>query len=322
LTACSKFEPVDVNDKNGSPVKLSGNIYTGAETRGDGIIVGLPASGEQYNLNVYRADQITDGVWTGVTKYVSRVNATLEDDGAINATPSLYYAPNGNRNSSFIGLYPQGGTFDPAANTVKYTAIDGGTDILGSEFAQGNKSTSTPLALTFSHLLTRIDVELKINETDPNVRQSIRDAWGLINSISVVDKKVDALVTLPAPGAAGLPVVTTDVSSTLDELPLVDEDGDPVTPINLPTGTSSVPFGHAIFVPITSGPLTLKANAANFGEVTVTEPSVTLAVGQAYKVILGFTVTSGGGALQIVSLTATTINTWGTANPDINSPVL
>jgi hypothetical protein len=321
LTACSKFEPVDVNDKNGSPVKLSGNIYTGAETRGDGIITGLPTGADVLNLNVYRADQITNSTWSGVTKYVSRVNATLDASGAINATPSLYYAPNGNRNSSFIGLYPQGGTPDYTANTVKYTAIDGGTDILGSQFVEGNKSTSTPLALTFTHLLTRIEVELLIDDADANRRQSISDAWGLINSISVVDKKVDALVTLPAPGAAGRPVVTTDVSSTLAELPLVADDGDPVTPINLPTGTSSVLFGHAIFVPFASGPLTLKAYAANFGEVSVTKPDVTLEVGKAYTVVLKFDIDSGGGALQIVSLTATTINGWGSGGAPIPAPV-
>jgi hypothetical protein len=323
LTACSKFEPVSKGGDENVPVELSGNIYTGATTRGDGIIVGLPESGEFYNLNVYRADQIADDDWTGVSKYVSRVNAQLAHDGAITSTPALYYAPNANRKSSFIGLYPQGGTFDPDANTVKYTAIDGGTDILGSQFVEGNKSTSTPLNLAFSHLLTRIDVELIINEDDEDLRGSISNAWGPITGISVGDKKVDALVTLPAPGAAGFPVVTTDAGSTPDDLPLVDEDGVTAPSILLPTGTNSVPFGHAIFVPF-SGPLTLKAYTDSFGEVTATASSVTLEVGKSYTVVLGFTITSGGGgALQIVSFTATTINSWtpGAGDP-IEAPVL
>jgi hypothetical protein len=290
LTGCSKFEQVP-NDESGSPVELSGDIYTGAATRGDvgdGVIGGIPdPNGLKFDL--YRANQNPSAVYSA---YTLRVNGTLGTDKKITTEPAtLYYLGNG-KSSSFIGLYPRGGDLD--ANTVTYP-VNGATDILATQSVEGDKVSKPTHKFLFKHLLTKIRVEIKVEGTDTE---------GLVNmlgdvKVEIKDKAVNAVVALPdlstSTNATGVyPTVAAD--GTPAYLALVTDEGDAINGVALNADGSAKNVGYAMFLPTptadTDEVLNLKVITAQNGDYEdVLVPAKKFLPSYAYKLTLKLTET-------------------------------
>jgi hypothetical protein len=319
LTSCSKFEPVSKgSDETGSQVKLSGSIYTGEATRLPGVIDGtLPLA--PLTFSVYRADETgTIGAlsWpaTFTTTSVTGTLGTTAVAGNITTTPQLYYLPEAGRHSTFIGLHPENAT--GTAGKVKYTAINGGQDIMCTAPVVGDKTTIGDLSLSFYHLLTKIEVKLENGGGSPAEINEIRNRWGEISSIAIVDKLVDVEVTLPLPNTTDHGSAAIDPTSpTPAPLPLVNPDGSAIaTPVHLPTTSTAATFGYAMFVPVTSdATLTLNIATELGGEQpVVTDQLQKYEAGIGYVITVTFNLTSA--AVTSVS-TAGSINPWGSGTP-------
>jgi hypothetical protein len=247
LTGCSKFEQVPTDEN--VPVELYGEIY--GATRGAGVINGIPDPGGLL-FDLYRANQDATSAYS---TYTLKVNGTLAVGGAITTDPKLFYL-SGNRNSSFIGLYPRADantTINYADKTVTYKLEDGGTDILATQSLEDSKDTDPhpATALSFQHLLTKIRVDVKVDwvgATDAK-REALITNIGKITAIKVGGKSVDAVVTLPTlPGGANGVRPTVAKGTVHGDLPLVKEDGTPIDADLKVDGTATT-FGTAIFVP-------------------------------------------------------------------------
>jgi hypothetical protein len=291
LTACSKFEQVPTDEN--VPVELYGEIYTGASTRGDGVITGIPDAGLKFDL--YRANQNPN-----YSAYTLKVEGTLaKADGKITTNPKLYYLGENNK-SSFIGLHPVGGTL--ANNTVTYD-LDGSDDILATESVEGNKVTPPNKALQFQHLLTKIQVDIKVGKTVGGIPPAdIVTNLGKVTAIKVVDKAVKAVVTLP--NLSDDPTNAADVRPTIDGgaalgdglLSLWADDGKAIDDattgggVALTTDGSVTTIGYAMFLP-TTGALQLKISTeeSDPNQYVVNIPSYTYAQGYGYIITLRLT---------------------------------
>jgi hypothetical protein len=307
LTSCSKFEPAN-GDETGSQVKLSGVINSSAATRVGGVIdPGVALS----SLYVFRADQDASSNWP--TTYTSNVGGSLAIGGSISTTPHLYYQTNASQASRFIGLYPGGGTVNYSTDaTVSYT-LDGSTDIMGTSYKEGNKGTAaTPIALGFEHLLTKIEVEVKVVGADDTERAEIsNNIWGAVNSIAVAGKQVTAVVTLPDPtDATALPTVAA--TGATNPLTLTSRTGGATTPVTMLADGSATRFGYAMFIPVGAPgeQLTLNITTANVVgsiESRTTRTDLVFDRGCGYKITVAFSATS----VQIASVIPTgTIAGW------------
>jgi hypothetical protein len=327
LTSCSKFEQVPT-DENGSPVELYGEIYTGAETRGDGVIDGIiPSGGLLFDL--YRANQDATSAYS---TYTLRINGTLgeNNDNKITTTPKLYYLTNG-KESSFIGLYPRGGTPNytaTPANTVTYPLADGGTDILATQSLEGNKTTQPAAAFSFQHLLTKIRVEVKVDwdgatETE---RDALITSLGNIKSLKVEGKSVNAVVTLPTPGIGARPTIATGTTIGDGDLALVNENGTSIDAAGIaltPDGLATT-IGFAMFVPSEAAEqLTYKITTAysSENEYVVVTPSAKenlFAQGYGYKITIRLD-KSGFDVVEVAFDLDASVDTWknGTTDTDI-----
>jgi hypothetical protein len=304
LTSCSKFEQVPNAGETGSPVKLYGSIYTGTETRaiGDGVITTIPATSPYFEFQVYRADESAPSTYGA---YASGADGVLAPSGTpgvgdITTSPALYYLPVLTSaatplKSSFVGLYPRGGTL--SSGQVTFTGLNGNTDIMCSDIGEGNTvygGTSTGgLTLTFYHLLTKIKVELNAIGGSPAELAGVSAAWGTITDISVDDKKVDNIVVaLPAPGSPGHGSVTATGAAA--DLPLTLPGGGAATAQAPGTGTA-VTYGFAMFVPVQSpaqAPLKLLVTSAKIGQFEVDVPTQSWDAGTGYTITLEFSATS------------------------------
>jgi hypothetical protein len=319
LTACSKFEPVSKGGDENVPVELYGEIYTGAATRGDGVINGVvPTGGLVFDL--YRADQTGDPA--GYDKYTLKVEGTLADDDTkkITTNPGLYYSGNGTK-SSFIGVYPVGGVLN--ANTVTYD-LDGSDDILATQNVDGNQEYPPTAALAFKHLLTKIRVDIKPKTGDD---AGALVASGGITSIKVVGKAVKAVVALPNPTtnatgayptiAAGAALADSDLSLwTAAGLALTNNDAGAIT-FN-PDGTPTT-IGYAMFLPSEATEvLTLKiiTKGAPTTVHSITLPTKPYVQGLGYIITIQFSKTKLGlDEFELDNVTAD-IDIWDDQTPE------
>ena len=223
--------------------------------------------------------------------------------GTIALTPEQKYSPVDDISTKFIGVYPTGGAYNSADRTVTYASLDGTTDVMISNTAEGNNKTGD-IGLTFSHLLTRIDVKVKakLEKLDANEKiaklLNIKTAWGNITHIAVKNKKTGAVVTLPAPNTSDDPAIA--VSGGATDLPLTNKlDGTvvpaPGTPLVLEEAVQE--FGYAMFVPSTGDEkLTLEVKtdgAFAAGIDAVTTSNLSYAAGKSYTITLLFSIDSG-----------------------------
>jgi hypothetical protein len=324
LTSCSKFEPVSKGgDESGSSVKLSGSIYTGAATRLDGVIGGtLPLA--PLTFSVYRADQtgpIGSLSWpaTFAPTTVIGTLGTTAVAGNISTAPQLYYLPEANRRSAFIGLHPENAT--GSAGVVTYPVLNGGKDIMCTVPVNGDKSTSGDLNLTFHHLLTKITVELVTNGADNAAKGNISDLWGKISEIKVEDKAVAVDVTLPGPTGTGHGSAAAAALPTPDDLALVNEDGTAIsTPKTISKTATASTFGHAMFVPVTSSAKLKFFITTEKGGLQTVETRTLQTYDEGYGYIITVTFTATGVSITNVS-TAGSINPWQSGGTDATDDI-
>jgi hypothetical protein len=318
LTACSKFEQVDANDENGTPVELYGEI-SGATTRGAGVINAVPAGGLVFDL--YRANQTGDPIAYGY--YTTKVEGTLGADPdhltKITTNPGLYYLPGGNY-SSFIGLYPVGGSL--AANQVTYDLVDGGTDILATQNVAVKEGENQPtVTLQFQHLLTKIQVKIKAKAGQD--AEGIIATLGKITAIKVEGKAVKAIVTLPdlidepTDAAGARPTVTGGAEVGDGDLALVNTDGTSISDGIALDPAAAKTIGTAIFLPGTQSlKLKITAEESDDDAYTVTVPSYEYLQGSGYVITLALTIDKLGlVSFEFVSITGN-IDAWTEVTTD------
>lgn len=287
LGSCSADEPYKHTEVDpDAPILLYGGIRSGVEvTRGDGPIDAL----KQLNISLFRDDESYSATYT-----TGPVAATLEANGTIET--GLFYLSDVTAKSKLIGVYPATIAANYSAGKVTYSSIDGSTDIMASNQVEGSKNSAMP-SMQFAHLLTRIKVNIQTTADGAG-------KWGAVTAISVVDKKQDVVVTLPAPNGSG--TATATGSGATAALPLTLEDGQ-----QTPTTTNTL-FGQAMFAPVT-------ANAVlSFSVVTADGTfSVSTTTPQKYDAGKSYNVNLTFGATAI-TITSVTITAWDTDTTDQN----
>jgi hypothetical protein len=204
---------------------------------------------------------------------VSSVTATASffTNGNFVVNPLQYHNSNQNKYSHFTAYYPgvnENSVATALSNGVATFTITGQEDIISapSATAQGS-SSSIPVALTFSHKLSQLQIYIKADN------EGAIAAWGDITAVKA---------TSPT-------VLTLNITSQT-----LAENG---TPLDLSTGespqaltTSFASFGTILVYP---GTLTIKVTSANVPEqtVTITGLSSTTA-GHAHRIDLTFTATA------------------------------
>lgn len=297
LTACSSGDlPGEVgppDDTRIEPIGLVAEMEP--STRGAGPING---TGTALGISLFRADE----TYTAAYLAASPIAGTIATTGRINT--GLYYQNNPVKKTKLIGIYPAVGgtavTWDATTRKVAYTTMDGSTDILCSALAEGSRNT--PMStMTFSHLLTMIKVNIKCTA-------AAAGKWGTVNSVSLVGKKQNCEVTLPAPNATG--VATVAATGTTSNLAVTTGAG--VAPAKVAPTTTSKLFGQAIFLPVTTAAAIQLSIVTADGTFTKSTVSQKYEAGKAYEVTLIFDVD------EIVVSTATIV-AWGSGgNQDIN----
>jgi hypothetical protein len=206
---------------------------------------------------------------------VSSVTATASffTTGNFVVNPLQYHNSNQNQYSHFTAYYPgvnENSVATTLSNGVATFTITGQEDIISapSATAQGS-SSSIPVALTFMHKLSQLQIYIKA------ANDGAIAAWGNITAVKASTPTVLNLnVSTQALAQHSTPVVT-DLSTG-------------ASPQALTTGFAS--FGTILVYP---GTLTIKVTSANVPQqtVTITGLSSTTA-GHAHRIDLTFTATA------------------------------
>jgi hypothetical protein len=320
---CTKMEqvyPVPSGELSNVPVELSGAINDGG-TRAvlTGPVTGTTAP-DDLDLSVFRADQTT--AFPAV--YDDKFDATFKQGvaGTVEISPAQYYLIDASKSTKFIAVYPRVADAQYVKNdkTVEY-AINGTTDILASTLVTGSKGGPAG-RMTFSHLLTQVQVKVLADPTltAPELA-AIEGIWGKVTGITLTDKAVPALVTLRAPSATtGVDAsIAQKTPSTPTPLPLAHTGGDLTIPIN---GTAD-DFGYAMFLPVTSGTLTLNITTTKTGSTPVQKTTSTaqaFEAGKVYTITIRFKATGGPSGLVVTVAQTGELNDWTTGG-NTNEPL-
>jgi hypothetical protein len=296
MFGCSKSDRLSDDDANGLSIQLSSRINDTGATRGGGVIEGnLPS--KSLDVDIFHADMDEpepDGEYPD--KWDEKIRGTLATTGKISLRDIKVYPADPGQKSRFAGVYPQGGTYDKETWSVTYAALDGATDVMCSDIAEGYAGITSDPLLTFSHLLTKIEVKLLAQDEENNTDaiEEIINAWGEITSITVKDKRTSAKVTLPVPdfedpltSAAGAIEATGKVGD--GALPLWTKAGETPDPTLLTN--AAVPFGYAMFVPTEvdgEETLTLTIAFADGRTETVVTPAQEFVAGTGYTITIAF----------------------------------
>ena len=136
-------------------------------------------------------------------------NMTFTDNGtnAVGYSTTKYYYPANDDVLYFCGLYPADATWGTFGTTTTLT-FSGKEDVMAAAETSGKKSlaqaaTPTHPSLTFNHLLTKLVVLVKADDTDAEATAAAAAAWG----------KVTGITLIKADGADPLSVVTVDLKT-------------------------------------------------------------------------------------------------------------
>jgi len=290
VVACSADNSVLPSDPIGDPaeIRLSGvlnDINIETDTRGTGPITGTKPS-NALDLNIYRADASAGTTYAAT--YTSNFTGTMAaTTGAITMSPLQYYHADPTRNTKLIAVYPAAGTYASAGRTLTSTTVlDGGTDVMCSGLVQGNRTTAAG-AMTFSHLLTQIKVNV-IAQNDAAVT-----AWGNVTGITISGKAQNYIITLPDPSTAAVGAkATIAATGTATALSLTKADGTAAS-TSFTLTTASQLYGYAMFLPVTTaGTLTFNITTTNATTAqTLTTTAQTFVAGTAYEMNITFSVT-------------------------------
>jgi len=207
---------------------------------------------------------------------VSSVTATASffTSGNFVVNPLQYHNSNQNQYSHFTAYYPgvnENAVATTLSNGVATFTITGQEDIISAPSATAQGSTSSiPVALTFSHKLSQLQIYIKA------ANDGAIGAWGNITAVKATSPTVLTLnVTSQALAQHSTTPVITDLSTGESPQALT---------------TSPASFGTILVYP---GTLTLKVTSANVPEqiVTISGLSSTTA-GHAHRIDLTFTATA------------------------------
>lgn len=199
----------------------------------------------------------TTNLWSATGTFSASTTASA----AFSFTPQQYYPTNGN--TVYVkGYYPQGTL---ASNIASFSETDGSNDVMITAEASGSKTTSSPLAFTFNHLLTQLQFTFVAGTGFPTSGKSV-------TSISIVNQQTpaslninDGTVTYNPVGSGfaltGTFPITASPGTTATVYPMVK------------SGATSVVLG-------------IVADGVTYPNVTVNLTTVT---GNAHNIILTFT---------------------------------
>jgi hypothetical protein len=243
----------------------------------------MPA--EPMPLTVLRADADAVGESPKYNGgYAFSVNAKLDTDGKViwESGATLRYPKDG-RYTKLIFLSPMADEVNLSAKTITYKDFDGETEIMCSDFLQGNK-TNTITEMVLDHKLTQVKVFVKGEDAS-----SISE-WGKVTGITITDK-------------AGDVVVTADPKNGSTTLRLADGSKTALTVPNSTVGgvsfsTTEAEYGVVKFVPSESAePLEFNVTTQYGGAKTLsTETLRSYEAANAYKITIEF---KNGGDVDI-----------------------
>ena len=211
--------------------------------------------------------------WNTVSSVTA--TATFFTSGNFVVNPFQYHNAGQNIYSHFTAYYPgQNEAAVPVSTTlsngIATFTITGQEDIISAPSATAQGSTSSiPVALTFSHKLSQLQIYIKA------ANDGAIDAWGNITAVKATSPTVLTLnVSTQALAQHGTPVVS-DLSTGESPQALT---------------TSSASFGTILVYP---GALTIKVTSANVPEQTVTISGLSsTTAGHAHRIDLTFTATA------------------------------
>jgi hypothetical protein len=289
LVGCSEGEqPVSESNRT---VELTGTIIEMGATRGEGVIDGtIPST--TLALDVFRANSDAGGDYSGAS-WAKLAGSMASNTGEITLSPTQMFL--NERSSRFIGVYPTEGTYVPEAGTITFPPLDGATDVMVSDFAEGNATASPDATLEFRHLLTKIQVDLKAaglntggtQQEDDRLTEEVINSWGKVTKIELVGKKTGAVVTLPTPDkTVATPSIAADGGGYTNLLLTTKEGTAPPADFLKTTETT---FGYAMFLPVESAQgraLTLNIHFENLPTQTVTTDAQQYEAGKGYRIIV------------------------------------
>jgi hypothetical protein len=295
LFGCSKMEQevgVDVNGNptGGVPVDLTGVIEGTASTRG-GVIDAIPTGGLE--LNLYRADATSVGTYSSG---FAAINGVLQQSGAITGH-GQYWIQTG-ESSAFIAVYPR---FTSYSGGVISGTLDGSTDLMSSNLAQGDKTTSGGISLKLAHLLTKIEVEVIASATD-DLSQTV-NTWGSqVTSIDLLSQANNVALTLPSSfSVASFPAAATVSPTYTNSVDFALKNSDGTTAPAWTISKTGATFGYVMFAPGTGKTLTFKVKTTGVtAGRDVTVAAKDYVAGKRYKMI--FTFSAGGGGIGVAVL--------------------
>lgn len=177
MVSCTQNE---VTDQSQSEIKfrsttLAIDALTRAPFEGD-ITTG---TNELTALVIGKLDATTD--YTAATAYSNGTMIFKDETTAVgyeaDNSGKSYYPANGDQ-LDFVALYPATG-WGSITSTAAFT-FTGCEDVMAAAEQSASKTTVTPPAFVFNHLLTKLDIVLKAED------QAAIDAWGAINKIELV----------------------------------------------------------------------------------------------------------------------------------------
>lgn len=176
LSGCSsEEEKVGLNDRP-VEIKLSAGI-SGLQTKapvntGDNITASFVASAT--------TGDYTTNAWNATATFIASTTAST----SFSFNTPKYYPVDGS--SVYIKGYFPAGTI--SGKTVTFTGTDGSNDVMITPQVSGSKTTVTPLAFTFNHLLTQLQFKL--------VASTGYDVTKTVTKIVVKSQQTPATLTL------------------------------------------------------------------------------------------------------------------------------
>lgn len=292
---CSSSDE-EIIDMELTPISLTGALADDAlPTRGDGPVGGI---GSGLAVSLLRADEGI-GAASYPATYTGLPHNVTATSSAFNT--GLYYQSNRAKKTKLVGIHPQVTSANKAEWTagtrqVKYTGIDGYTDILCSNFVEGCKNTPISTTMQFEHLLCKFDIKIKATSA------AAAAAWGNVTGIELTSGgKADCVVQFPAPNTS-TPISSAPSGNAASFT--LRKDGAIVSPMK-PT-TSEQLFANIMLPPMTSA-LNFKVTTLNDGTFTPTITSRQYTAGNAYSIVLEFTVTG-------ITVGKVSVNGWNPAD--------
>jgi hypothetical protein len=178
-------------------------------------------------------------------------------------------------------VYPNSGTYNATARTVTFSSLDGKTDVLCTNVLEAFKG-QTLLALTYSHMLARINVQIKAKSTAD--LEGIKIVWGKIKEITIANKGTGAIVTFPSPAGTGSATIAATGTGNLSLYTSSD-----TAPGEATLTATATDFGSALFVPSSSSEiLTFSIRSGGGGTQSLSAPTKEYTSGNSYTVVISF----------------------------------